>query len=122
MARFKITPPVSVATEDAATALVQSSSTTTVMTTGSARTGLSGFPQAAGVVYCANGGTKAIGWMVTLLGFTLKLGALVGFSQIWSCYKPERWVRCLTVAIRCGDCIGSGTTRRALLFYNERLP
>ena len=63
-----------VATGAATTALVQSSSATTVMAVGFVGAGLLTFPQALGIVFGANIGTTITGWLVALLGFKLKLG------------------------------------------------
>jgi len=76
LARFTTTPLTGVATGAAATAIVQSSSATTVMTIGFVGAGLLSFPQALGVIYGANIGTTVTGWMVTLLGFKLQLGTV----------------------------------------------
>ena len=57
----------------AATALIQSSSATLMMTIGFVGAGLMTFPQAMGVVFGANVGTTVTGWMVVLLGFKLDL-------------------------------------------------
>jgi len=56
------------------TAVVQSSSATTVATVGFVGAGLLTFPQALGIVLGANVGTTATGWLVALLGFKLELG------------------------------------------------
>lgn len=58
------------------TALVQSSSATTLATIGFVSAGLLTFPQAVGVVFGANLGTTSTGWIVSLLGLKLKMGAL----------------------------------------------
>ncbi|MGI9589771.1 MAG: Na/Pi symporter, partial [Myxococcota bacterium] len=58
------------------TAVVQSSSVTTVSAVGFAGAGLLTFPEALGIVFGANVGTTITGWMVVLLGFKLKLGLL----------------------------------------------
>lgn len=76
LARFTTSPLAGVATGAAATALVQSSSATTVMTIGFVGAGLLSFPQALGIIYGAHIGTTATGWLVTLLGFKLKLGTI----------------------------------------------
>jgi phosphate:Na+ symporter len=56
------------------TAVVQSSSATTVATVGFVGAGLLTFPQALGIVLGANVGTTVTGWLVALLGFKLELG------------------------------------------------
>lgn len=59
-----------------ATGLVQSSSATTVTVVGFVGAGLLTFPQALGVIFGANIGSTATGWLVTIVGFKLKLGTL----------------------------------------------
>ena len=56
------------------TALVQSSSATTIATIGFVSAGLLSFPAAIGVVIGANVGTTSTGWIVSLLGFKLNVG------------------------------------------------
>lgn len=58
------------------TALVQSSSTTTITTIGFVSAGLLTFPAALGVIIGANVGTTSTGWIVSLLGFRLNVGAI----------------------------------------------
>jgi phosphate:Na+ symporter len=58
------------------TALVQSSSATTLTTIGFVSAGLVTFPQAVGVIFGANLGTTSTGWIVSLLGFKIKMGAI----------------------------------------------
>ncbi len=58
------------------TALVQSSSATTMATIGFVSAGLLTFPQAVGVVFGANIGTTSTGWLVSLLGFKVSIGAI----------------------------------------------
>lgn len=57
------------------TALVQSSSATTVMTVSFVNAGLLTLLESAGVMMGANIGTTITGWIVSLLGFKLKLSA-----------------------------------------------
>jgi phosphate:Na+ symporter len=59
------------------TALVQSSSATTLVTLGLVGAGLMTFPQALGVVFGANLGTTATGWIVAVFGFKLDLGSIM---------------------------------------------
>lgn len=59
------------------TAILQSSSATTVTAVGFVGVGLLSFPQALGIIFGANVGTTMTGWMVALLGFKLKLGLFV---------------------------------------------
>lgn len=58
------------------TAIVQSSSATTVMTVSFVNAGLLSLTQSIGVIFGANIGTTVTGWIVSLLGFKLKITAL----------------------------------------------
>lgn len=60
----------------ACTALLQSSSATTVAAVGFVAADLMSFPAALGIIFGANLGTTITGWMVALFGFKLKLGLL----------------------------------------------
>jgi len=73
LSRFTTTPFRGVVTGAATTAMIQSSSATTVMTVGFVGAGLMSMPQAMGIIYGANIGTTATGWLVSLLGFKLQL-------------------------------------------------
>lgn len=75
--RFTRTPVTGAMTGAVATALVQSSSATTVAAVGFVGAGLMSFSNALGIVFGANIGTTITGWMVALLGFKLSLGLLV---------------------------------------------
>lgn len=57
------------------TALVQSSSATTVMTVSFVNAGLLSLIESAGVMMGANIGTTITGWLVSILGFKVKLSA-----------------------------------------------
>ena len=59
------------------TALLQSSSATTVATVGFVGAGLIAFPNALGIIFGANIGTTMTGWLVAILGFKLHLGTIV---------------------------------------------
>jgi len=58
------------------TALVQSSSATTVMTVSFVNAGIINLTQSAGVLLGANVGTTITAWLVTLLGFKIKISVL----------------------------------------------
>ncbi len=58
------------------TALVQSSSATTLATIGFVSAGLLTFTQSVGVVFGANIGTTSTGWIVSQLGFKMSIGAV----------------------------------------------
>ncbi len=72
--RFTKSPPTGALTGAGVTALLQSSSATTVATVGFVSAGLLTFPQALGVLFGANIGTTVTGWLVALVGFKLALG------------------------------------------------
>lgn len=75
LARFTRTPLTGAIAGTVTTALLQSSSATTVTTVGFVGAGLLTFPQAIGVIFGANVGTTITGWMVMLIGFKLKIGS-----------------------------------------------
>jgi phosphate:Na+ symporter len=75
--RFTRSPVSGAMTGAATTALLQSSSATTVATVGFVGAGLIAFPNALGIIFGANVGTTITGWLVALLGFNLKLGEVV---------------------------------------------
>ena len=57
------------------TALVQSSSATTVMTVSFVNAGLISLVESAGIMMGANIGTTITGWLISILGFKVKLAA-----------------------------------------------
>ncbi|MDR2470892.1 MAG: Na/Pi cotransporter family protein, partial [Treponema sp.] len=73
------------------TAIIQSSSATTVMVVSFVNAGLLTLTQAIGVIMGANIGTTVTAWIVSIIGFSLKLGALalpaVGIGFIMSMIK-----------------------------------
>ncbi|MCY6379465.1 Na/Pi cotransporter family protein [Hoeflea prorocentri] len=77
------------------TAILQSSSATTVATVGFVGAGLITFPQALGVIFGANIGTTMTGWLVAILGFKLNLGLivtpLVFFGAMLKIFGSGRW-------------------------------
>lgn len=77
LARFTKTPLTGAATGALTTAVIQSSSATTVTAVGFVAAGLLTFPQALGIIFGANIGTTITGWIVAILGFKLQLGQIV---------------------------------------------
>jgi len=77
LARFTKTALSGAVTGAAVTAVIQSSSATTVAAIGFVGAGLMTFSQALGVLFGANIGTTATGWAVALIGFKLDLGTVV---------------------------------------------
>jgi phosphate:Na+ symporter len=77
LARFTRSPTSGAVTGAATTAIIQSSSATSVAAIGFVNAGLLTFPQALGILFGANIGTTITGWLVALVGFKLDLGTLV---------------------------------------------
>jgi phosphate:Na+ symporter len=75
--RLTHSPLSGAVTGAATTAVLQSSSATTVATIGFVGAGLISFSAALGIVFGANVGTTVTGWLVAILGFKLKLGTVV---------------------------------------------
>ena len=75
--QFTRTPISGVLTGAIATAVLQSSSATTVATVGFVSAGLIPFSAALGIILGANIGTTMTGWLVAILGFKLKLGTVM---------------------------------------------
>ena len=75
--RFTHTPATGAISGAAATAILQSSSATTVATVGFVGAGLLGFSESLGIIFGANLGTTITGWLVALLGFKLQLGTIM---------------------------------------------
>lgn len=75
--RFTRSPTTGALTGAASTALLQSSSATTVAAVGFVGAGLMNFRSALGIVFGANLGTTVTGWLVMGLGFKLDLFALL---------------------------------------------
>lgn len=74
---FTHSPLSGAVTGAVSTAVLQSSSATTVAAVGFVSVGLLSFPEALGIIFGANIGTTITGWMVALLGFKFKLSTLV---------------------------------------------
>lgn len=75
LARFTTGKFSSVATGTIFTALVQSSSATTLAVIGFVSAGLLTFSQAVGVIFGANLGTTATSWLVAMVGFRISINA-----------------------------------------------
>jgi len=77
LSRFTRTPLRGVLAGALTTAIVQSSSATTVTAVGFVGAGLLTFSQGLGIILGANIGTTVTGWIVAIVGFKLQLGLLV---------------------------------------------
>lgn len=76
LGQFTTTPLRGVLSGAIGTALLQSSSAVILTVIGFVGAGLMSFPQALGVIFGANIGTTATGWMVSVLGLKLQLGTV----------------------------------------------
>ncbi|MGB0467266.1 MAG: Na/Pi cotransporter family protein [Pontibacterium sp.] len=77
LCRFTRSPATGALTGALSTAVLQSSSATTIASVGFVSAGLLSFPQALGIIYGANLGTTVTGWLVLFFGFKLKLGVIL---------------------------------------------
>lgn len=93
LARFTRSPGSGVLTGTLSTAVLQSSSATTVAAVGFVSAGLLGFDQAVGIILGANLGTTVTGWLVALLGLKLNIGEVT---------LPLVLARGLAAAVRSG--------------------
>ncbi len=75
--RFTKSPSSGATTGAISTALLQSSSATTVMAVGFVGAGFMTFPESLGIIFGANIGSTITGWMVALFGFKLNLGTII---------------------------------------------
>jgi phosphate:Na+ symporter len=95
LVRFTGRPVKAFASGALATALVQSSSATTVTVIGFVSAGLLTFPQAVGVVMGASLGTTSTGWIVSVLGLKVSVGyyalPLVGVGAFLKLLARGRW-------------------------------
>lgn len=86
LARFTGSPTSALLTGAFVTALVQSSSATTLATIGFVSAGLLAFPQAVGVVFGANVGTTSTSWLVSTIGLKVNVSTvalpLVGIGAL----------------------------------------
>jgi phosphate:Na+ symporter len=93
--RFTRRPVSAFASGAAVTALVQSSSATTLATIGFVSAGLLSFGQSVGVLYGASLGTTSTGWLVSTLGLKFSIGKLalplVGVGAVLRLMKRGRW-------------------------------
>ncbi|MGB3729069.1 MAG: Na/Pi symporter, partial [Thermodesulfobacteriota bacterium] len=71
--RFTKSPATGALTGASSTAILQSSSLTTVAAVGFVGAGLITFPDALGIIFGANIGTTFKGWIIALLGFKYSL-------------------------------------------------
>lgn len=93
--RFTHTPLSGAVTGTVATAILQSSSATTVVAVGLVGAGLMGFAEALGIIFGANIGTTITGWFVVLLGFKYQIGSvlmpLILVGALLRLFAKDRW-------------------------------
>ncbi|HAX41038.1 MAG TPA: Na/Pi symporter [Bryobacteraceae bacterium] len=102
LVRFTGRPSAALASGALVTALVQSSSATTVTMIGFVSAGLLTFPQAVGVILGASLGTTSTGWIVSVLGLKISIGQyampLIGIGAFVRLLGRGRW-RSLGLAV-----------------------
>lgn len=102
LVRFTGKPVTALISGVLVTALVQSSSATTVTMIGFVSAGLLSFPQALGVILGATFGTTSTGWLVSGLGLKVSIGQyalpVVGIGAFMRLLAPPRW-RSLGIAL-----------------------
>jgi phosphate:Na+ symporter len=76
LTRFTRTPFIGMISGAVITALVQSSSVTTLATIGFVSAGLLTFPQTLGLIFGMNLGTTSTAWIVSLIGFKVNITAV----------------------------------------------
>lgn len=95
LVRFTGTPLKAFGSGALVTAMVQSSSATTVTVIGFVSAGLLTFPQAIGVVFGASLGTTGTGWIIAVLGLKVSVGfyalPLVGLGAFLKLLARGRW-------------------------------
>ncbi len=95
LARFTRSPLSGAISGALATAIIQSSSATTVTAVGFVGAGLITFSQALGIIFGANIGTTVTGWLVAILGFKIKIGGLalplVLVGMLMNLFAKARW-------------------------------
>lgn len=79
------------------TAIIQSSSATTVMVVGFVTAGVMTLPQAAGVIFGAGLGTTATGWLTALSGIGAESPDAAGILSVAAWLKPDAWMPVLAV-------------------------
>jgi len=103
LARWTSSPARGIASGILVTGIVQSSSAVTVATIGFVNAGLVTMGQALGVVFGANIGTTMTGWLVSIVGFNLKIDALalpmVGIGAALKLAAPRKRARMLGGAL-----------------------
>jgi len=125
LGRTTRTPLSGAATGAAVTALIQSSSATTLAAIGFVTAGLLSFNQALGIIFGANIGTTLTGWMVALIGFKLKLTSaalpLLFVAAILYLIKDRRVLRGSGKALA-GFClifVGIGYMQEGMAGYSD---
>ncbi len=102
------------------TAFVQSSSATTVMTVSFANAGLLSLIEAAGLIMGANIGTTITGWIISVLGFQVKLHTLS--IPIFAVAVPLLFIKKGKIRFWGDFLIGFGILFLGLQFLQESIP
>jgi len=102
------------------TAFVQSSSATTVMTVSFANAGLLSLMEAAGLIMGANIGTTITGWIISVLGFQVKLHTLS--IPIFAIAVPLLYIKKGKIRFWGDFLMGFGMLFLGLQFLQESIP
>ncbi len=102
------------------TAFVQSSSATTVMTVSFANAGLLSLVEAAGLIMGANIGTTITGWIISVLGFQVKLHTLS--IPIFAVAVPLLFIKKGKIRFWGDFLMGFGILFLGLQFLQESIP
>lgn len=102
------------------TAFVQSSSATTVMTVSFANAGLLSLVEAAGLIMGANIGTTITGWIISVLGFQVKLHTLS--IPIFAIAVPLLFIKKGKIRFWGDFLMGFGILFLGLQFLKEAIP
>ena len=93
--RFTKTPATGALSGALATAIVQSSSATTLAAVGFVGAGLMSFSNALGIIFGANIGTTITGWMVVVLGFKFSIdsiaSAIILIGVMMRLFASQKW-------------------------------
>lgn len=95
LSRFTGGVPRAILSGAVITAIIQSSSATTLMTIGFVSAGLLTFTQSVGVILGANLGSTAIAWIVAVIGLNISIGSfalpLIGIGALLKFLANERY-------------------------------
>lgn len=124
LSKFTGGVPRAIMTGTIVTAIIQSSSATTLMTIGFVSAGLLTFTQSVGVIIGANLGSTMIGWIVAVIGLNISVGSfalpLVGIGAFLRFLSNERYTPHGLVLAGFGMLfLGIGTLQEGMAGFTE---